>query len=140
MLLMKAAFQQNLEIIRQVFLLWSQMGFVREQERINFLMIYIAETQDIPAPELTKMLEESKIIGDEAMPTLAQRLREEGHLLGKQEDLIMLLATRFQLTAVEQQFIKEIKEADKLTSALKMVVTAETKEKVLGILKNGSPS
>jgi len=107
---MKAAFQQNIETIRQVFRLWSQMGFVQEQERINFLMIYIAETQDIPAPELTKMLEESKIIGEETMPTLAQRLREEGkeqgmqqgmlqgmlqgHLLGKQEDLIMLLWPR----------------------------------------------
>lgn len=28
MLLMKAAFQQNLEIIRHVFQLWGQMGFV----------------------------------------------------------------------------------------------------------------
>ncbi len=156
MLLMKAAFQQNIEIIRQVFRLWSQMGFVQEHERINFLMIYIAETQDIPAPELTKMLEESKINGDEAMPTLAQRFREEGkeqgmqqgirqgiekgHLLGKQEALTMLLAARFQLTEVEHQLIREIKEADKLNTALTMVITAETKEKVLGILKNGSPS
>jgi len=165
MLLMKAAFQQNIEIIRQVFRLWSQMGFVQEHERINFLMIYIAETQDIPAPELTKiLLEESKIIGEETMPTLAQRLREEGkeqgmlqgmqqgmqqgirqgiekgHLLGKQEALIMLLAARFQLTDAEKKLIGEIKEADKLNTALQMVITAETKEKVLGILKNGSPS
>jgi predicted transposase/invertase (TIGR01784 family) len=140
MLLMKAAFQQNIEIIRQVFRLWGQMGFVREKERINFLMIYIAETQDIPAPELTKMLEESKIKGEVAMPTLAQRLRDEGHLLGKQEDLIMLLAARFQLSEIEKQLIKEINEADKLNTALKMVITAETKENVLGILRNGSPS
>ncbi|MCI0613284.1 hypothetical protein L0244_09860 [bacterium] len=148
MLLMKAAFQQNLEIIRQVFQLWSQMGFVREQERINFLMIFIAETQDIPPQELAKILEETKIAGEVAMPTLAQRLRDEGkeqgmqqgHLLGKQEDLIMLLTTRFQLSEIEKQLIKEINEADKLNTALKMVITAETKEKVLGILKNGSPS
>jgi len=146
MLLMKAAYQQNVESIRQVFQLWHQMGFVREQERINFLMIYIAETQDVPVPELKKMLEESKIIGEETMPTLAQRLRDEGkeqgmlqgHLLGKQEDLIMLLATRFQVTEAEKQFIGTVKEADKLNDALKMVVTADTKEKVLGVLKNGS--
>jgi len=49
MLLMKAAFHQNLEIIRQVFQLWNQMGFVTETDRINFLMIYIAETHDVPA-------------------------------------------------------------------------------------------
>jgi predicted transposase/invertase (TIGR01784 family) len=144
MLLMKAAFQQNIEIIRQVFRLWGQMGFVREKERINFLMIYIVETQDIPVPELTKMLEETKIKGEVAMPTLAQRLREEGkaqgHLQGKQEDLIMLLATRFQLSEIEKQLIKQINEADKLNTALKMVITAETKENVLGILRNGSPS
>jgi predicted transposase/invertase (TIGR01784 family) len=144
MLLMKAAFQQNVEIIRQVFRLWNQMGFVHEKERINFLMIYIVETQDIPAQELTKMLEETQIAGEVTMPTLAQRLREEGktqgHLLGKQEDLIMLLTTRFRLTEAEKQLIGQIKEADKLNTALKMVITAETKEKVLGILRNGSPS
>jgi len=109
-------------------------------------MIYIAETQDVPAPELTKMLEESKIIGEETMSTLAQRWRDEGkeqwmqhgHLLGKQEDLIMLLAARFLLTEAEKQLIGTIQEADKLNTALKMVVTADTKEKVLGVLKNGS--
>jgi predicted transposase/invertase (TIGR01784 family) len=152
MLLMKAAFQQNLEILRQVFQLWGQMGFVHEKERISFLMIYIVETQDIPAQELTKMLEETQIAGEVTMPTLAQRLRDEGkeqgmhqgmqqgHLLGKQEDLIMLLATRFQLTELEQQLIREIKDADKLNIALKMVITAETKENVLGVLRNGAPS
>jgi hypothetical protein len=56
------------------------------------------------------------------------------------EDLIMLLATRFQLSEIEKQLIKEINEADKLNTALKMVITAETKENVLGILRNGSPS
>jgi hypothetical protein len=154
MLLMKAAFQQNLEIIRQVFHLWSQMGFIHEKERINFLMIYLAETQDIPAEELTKMLEETKIKGEVAMPTLAQRLREEGkeqgiqqgiqqgmekgHLLGKQEALILLLANRFQLTEAEKQLVSKTIEADKLDTALKMIITAEAKEKVLDILKNGS--
>jgi hypothetical protein len=56
------------------------------------------------------------------------------------EDLIMLLATRFQLSEIEKQLIKEINEADKLNMALKMVITAETKENTLGVLRNGSPS
>lgn len=72
------------------------------------------------------------------MPTLAQRLREEGLLLGKQEDLLMLLGTRFPLTEAEKQRIKEVTEADKLNNALKMVVAAETKENILFVLKNGS--
>ncbi|MEK7728845.1 MAG: Rpn family recombination-promoting nuclease/putative transposase [candidate division KSB1 bacterium] len=150
LLLMKAAFQQNVEIIRQVFQLWNQMGFVAETDRINFLMIYIVETHDIPAPELTKMLEESQIIGEETMPTLAQRWREEGkeqgmqqgmqlgHLLGKQEALIMLLVNRFQMTEAEKQFIAAVNEADKLNAALQLVITADSKEKVLSVLKNGS--
>ncbi len=137
-LLMRAAFQQNLEIVRQVFRLWSQIGFASERERINFLMVYIAETQDIPTPDLAKMLEESQIKGVETMPTLAQRLRAEGQLLDKQEVLIMLLDTRFPLTETEKQRIKEITEADKLNIALKMVVTAETKENILRVLKNAS--
>ncbi len=170
LLLMKAAFQQNVEIIRQVFQLWNQMGFVAETDRINFLMIYIAETHDVPAPKLTRMLEESKIEGENPMSTLAQRLREEGkeqgvqlgvqqgmqqgvqqgmqlgvqqgmqlgHLLGKQEALIMLLANRFQMTESEKQFIAAVKEADKLNAALQLVITADSKEKVLSVLKNGS--
>jgi len=84
------------------------------------------------------------------MPTLAQRLREEGkeqgvqqgmqlgHLLGKQEALIMLLANRFQMTETEKQLIAAVKEADKLNAALQMVVTADSKEKVLSLLKNGA--
>ncbi len=156
MLLMKAAYQQKVEIIRQVFQLWNQMGFVHERERISFLMIYIVETQDIPAPELTKMLEESKIIGEEIMPTLAQRWREEGkeqgmqqgmqkgislgQLLGKQEALIMLLANRFQLTASDKKLVSETQQPDKLDKALKLAITAKTKEKVLGVLRNGTPS
>ena len=65
---------------------------------------------------------------------------QHGHLLGKQEDLIMLLAARFQLSEIEKQLIKEINEADKLNMALKMVISAETKENVLDILRNGQPS
>jgi hypothetical protein len=103
MLLMKAAFSKDLQLIRQVFQLWHQMGFIHEKERITFLLIYVTATQDIPATQLEKMLEESKLKGEEVMPTLAQRWKEEGlqqgieqgiergYLLDRQEVLIMLL-------------------------------------------------
>lgn len=84
------------------------------------------------------------------MPSLAQRLREEGkeqgmqqgmqqgHLLGKQEALILLLSNRFQVTEMEKQLIAGVKDKEKLNTALQMVITVDAKEKVLSVLKNGS--
>jgi predicted transposase/invertase (TIGR01784 family) len=131
MLLMKAAFQKDLQFIRQMFQLWHQMGVVLEKESITFLLIYAVQTQDIPPVHLQEMLEESKLKGDEIMPTLAQRWREEGYLLDKQEVLIMLLDTRFRVGDDEKHLIREVKEADKLDAALRLVVTAQTKEEIL---------
>lgn len=135
MLLMKAAFHRDLERIRQIFQLWHQSGFVLEKDLIIFLLIYAAETQDISLTQLKEMLEESKLKGEEIMPTLAQRSREEGmqqgYLLDKQEVLIMLLDTRFRVGDDEKHLIREIKEADKLDAALRLVVTAQTKEEIL---------
>ncbi|MCI0694619.1 Rpn family recombination-promoting nuclease/putative transposase [candidate division KSB1 bacterium] len=147
MLLMKAAFRKDLDIIRQVFQLWHQMGFIHEKERITFLLIYVTATQDIPAPQLEKLLEESNLKGEEVMPTLAQRWIDEGmekgmekgiekgYLLDRQEVLIMLLSTRFHLNEDEKQFIREVNDIEKLTAALKMVATAKTKEEVLESLQ-----
>ena len=131
MLLMKAAFRKDLQLIRQVFQLWHQMGFIHEKERVNFLLIYVMETQDTPITQLEKILEETKLKGETVMPTIAQRLREEGYLLDRQEVLTMLLSTRFQLNESEKQLIREVNELAKLTAALKLVVTAQTKEEVL---------
>jgi predicted transposase YdaD len=131
MLLMKAAFHRDLERIRQVFRLWHQIGFVLEKDLIIFLLIYAAETQDVSLTQLQEMMEESKLKGENVMPTLAQRLREEGFLLDKQEVLIMQLDTRFRLGENEKLLIREVKEADKLDAALRLVVTAQTKEEIL---------
>lgn len=76
--LMKASARQNIELIRKMFQLWNKMGFVGEKEIIKFLMVYVSETQEINYSKLNKILEESQIPGEEIMPTLAQRLREEG--------------------------------------------------------------
>jgi hypothetical protein len=65
------------------------------------------------------------------MPTLAQRLREEG----MQQALIMQLSTRFHLNEGEKQFIGAVTELEKLAAALKLVVTAQTKDEVLQSLK-----
>ncbi|GEM_PF-3228246 len=106
-----------------------------EKERISFLLIYMIETQDTSITQLEKMLEETKLKGEIAMPTLAQRLREEGALANSQEVLTMLLSSRFRLNEDEKQLIREIDEPDKLAAALKLVVTARTKEEVLESLQ-----
>jgi hypothetical protein len=131
MLLMKAAFHRDLERIRQVFQLWHQIGFVLEKDLTIFLLIYAAETQDVSLTQLQELMEESKLKGENIMPTLAQRLREEGFLLDKQEVLIMQLDTRFSLGENEKHLIREINEADKLDAALRLVVTAQSKEEIL---------
>jgi predicted transposase/invertase (TIGR01784 family) len=43
-----------------------------------FFLAYLSETKDIDPEKLKKILEESKINGGDIMPTLAQRLRDEG--------------------------------------------------------------
>jgi hypothetical protein len=107
----------------------------------------VTATQDVPASQLEKLLDESKLKGEEVMPTLAQRWIDEGmekgiekgiekgYLLDRQEVLIMLLSTRFHLNEDEKQFIHEVNDIEKLAAALKMVVTAQTKEEVLESLQ-----
>lgn len=70
------------------------------------------------------------------MPTIAQRWREEGMVLGEQNSLITLLSTRFRITEADKKFIKSVNDLDKLESALKMILTAESKGAVLEYLKN----
>lgn len=149
MMLMKAAYSKDLELIRQMFRLWRQLGFIKEEKRVILLLIYMTATQDVPVTQLEKMLEESELKGEKIMPTLAQRWIEQGmekgmekglekgYLLDRQEVLIMLLSTRFQLNEGEKQIIRGITEIEKLTAALKSVVAAQTKEEVLSTLQNG---
>jgi len=77
------------------------------------------------------------------MPTLAQRWIDEGKLKGKEEGmqqgmqqaLLTLLVTRFQLDEAEKQFISAVNELEKLSAALKLTVTAQTKDEVLKSLQ-----
>lgn len=77
------------------------------------------------------------------MLTLAQRWKQEGveegiekgFILDKQEVLIMLLSARFGLEEDEKAFIQTITSIDKLNTALKMVLTADSKMAILDHLK-----
>jgi predicted transposase/invertase (TIGR01784 family) len=57
---------------------WHEKGFTGEKDKILFFLTYISETKDIDPEELKKILEDTKIRGGDFMPTLAQRLRDEG--------------------------------------------------------------
>ncbi|RMI24677.1 MAG: Rpn family recombination-promoting nuclease/putative transposase, partial [Calditrichaeota bacterium] len=81
-LLMMAASRRDLEIVRRVLQLWQEMGIIKEKELFTFIMIYIVETQDVSLSKIEKILEETHIKGEDIMPTLAQRLREEGYKAG----------------------------------------------------------
>ena len=76
--LMKSAFNEDFESIREIFKFWHDSGFNRERENMLFFLAYLSETKDIDPGKLKKILEESKINGGDIMPTLAQRLRDEG--------------------------------------------------------------
>ncbi|MCK6623129.1 MAG: Rpn family recombination-promoting nuclease/putative transposase [Calditrichaceae bacterium] len=162
LLLMKGAYRKDLETIRQVVRLWNKMGLIEKKDQVNFLLIYIAETQDIPAKQLLKILEESELKGEDIMPTLAQRWKQEGieegikkgieqgieqgiekgiekgFILDKQDVLIMLLLTRFGLEEEEKAVIRSIESVDKLNTALKMVLTAETGTEIIDYLNSES--
>jgi predicted transposase/invertase (TIGR01784 family) len=81
--LMKSAFNEDVDTIRGIFEFWHEKGFTGELEKVLFFLAYICETSDISQDKLKKILEESKIEGGKIMPTLAQRLREEGRKEGE---------------------------------------------------------
>ncbi|MCP4668136.1 MAG: Rpn family recombination-promoting nuclease/putative transposase, partial [Deltaproteobacteria bacterium] len=82
--LMKSASNDDLESILQIFKFWHEKGFVKDKDNMLFFMEYISETKDIDQERLENILEETKIEGGDLMPTLAQRLRDEGRQEGIQ--------------------------------------------------------
>ena len=52
-----------------------------------FFLTYISETKDIEQKEVQEMLEKVTIEGGDFMPTLAQRLRDEGRQEGRTEGI-----------------------------------------------------
>jgi len=78
MVLMKLAYKNDLESIREIFQFWDERGFPNNNDLLHLFMRYICSTQDVMPDKLEKILEESKINGGEIMPTLAQRWKNEG--------------------------------------------------------------
>ncbi|MCP5102130.1 MAG: Rpn family recombination-promoting nuclease/putative transposase [bacterium] len=82
LVLMKSAYNEDIETIEAIFKLWHEKGFTEEKNKILFFLMYITEIRDMPLDKLQEKLKESKIEGGDLMPSLAQRLREEGERVG----------------------------------------------------------
>jgi hypothetical protein len=78
LVLMKNAFNENMEVVHEILKLWVDKGFITETERVTALLLYITEIRNVDADDLKNILEEHKINGGEFMPSLAQRFRDEG--------------------------------------------------------------
>ena len=77
LLLMKSVFSKDIKGVERVLDLWSKMGFKDEKLIITFLY-YITATKDMEPEELSKLIKEKNIGGDEIMRTLGMRWYEEG--------------------------------------------------------------
>jgi predicted transposase/invertase (TIGR01784 family) len=78
LVLMKGAYNEDMETVKAIFKLWHEKGFISNKDKVLFFLIYVAYIRDIPLEQLKKTLEESKIEGGDIMPSLAQRLIEQG--------------------------------------------------------------
>ncbi len=85
LVLMKSAYNEDMETIEAIFRLWHEKGFTEEKNKIRLFLTYITEIRDMPLDKLQKKLKESKIEGGDLMPSLAQRLREEGREQGREQ-------------------------------------------------------
>jgi len=127
LLLMKSAFKEDIQAIRNVFDFWVDKGFIKNTEQLLMFFVYITATKEIEQDKLEKLLEEAKIERSEVMPTLAQRWIEQGiekgiekgRLEGEKEKSIVIarnllkkgMDTQFiiEITGLSQQDIKKLK-------------------------------
>ncbi|MGE5339958.1 MAG: Rpn family recombination-promoting nuclease/putative transposase, partial [Candidatus Omnitrophota bacterium] len=111
LVLMKCAFNNDLESIKEIFKFWQRKGFIKETGKIIFFLRYISATQDIEPGKLITMLEESQIDGGDIMQTLAQRWIEDGKKEGKKEGIeigIMKTAKELLKRGFDIETIKEV--------------------------------
>lgn len=78
LVLMKSAYNKDMETIKAIFKLWHEKGFTKNIEMVTFFLRYVFYIRDIPLEQLKKTLQECKIEGGDIMPSLAQRLMDEG--------------------------------------------------------------
>ncbi len=84
LMLMKSAFNSDIDSIINIFNFWKEKGFINDRENFRFFFTYIVATKEVKKEKLLKILEENKLGGEE-MPTLAREWIEEGKQIGLME-------------------------------------------------------
>ena len=100
LLLMKSAYNEDMEAVKAIFKLWHEKGFISNKEKVIFFLIYISYIRDIPLEQLGKTLEECKIKGGDLMPTLGSQLKKEGKKEEKLETAKRMLLNDFSVEQV----------------------------------------
>jgi predicted transposase/invertase (TIGR01784 family) len=100
LLLMKSAYNEDMEAVKAIFKLWHEKGFISNKEKVIFFLIYVAYIRDIPLEQLGKTLEECKIEGGDMMQTLARQLKKEGKKEEKIETAKRMLLNDFSMEQV----------------------------------------
>ena len=134
------------EGLLKVFQWLSHLGVATDT--LNFILDYITYSVDISLEEIDRIAKEG---GIENMPSLAERLLEEGEQRGikkgeqlgkskgklesKQEVLIKQIQLKHGITEKEKDFIRTVTDLDKLDLAIEKILTNISKEELLSILK-----
>jgi predicted transposase/invertase (TIGR01784 family) len=100
LVLMKSAYNEDMEAVKAIFKLWHEKGFISNKEKVIFFLIYVAYIRDIPLEQLGKTLEECKIEGGDMMQTLARQLKKEGKKEEKIETAKRMLLNEFSVEQV----------------------------------------
>ncbi|MFC2141281.1 Rpn family recombination-promoting nuclease/putative transposase [Acidobacteriota bacterium] len=86
LVLMKSAYNDDMETVKAIFKLWHEKGFTKNKEMMIFFLMYVSYIRDIPLDQLEKTLEKCNIEGGDIMASLAQRLLDEGKEKGIKEE------------------------------------------------------
>ena len=60
---------------------------------------------------------------------------QRGHILGKQDVLMMLLSGQFEVNEEHKQLIRHVEDASRLDAALKRLITAKSKQEIIEVLR-----
>jgi len=134
LMLMKHIFHLEHEMISKIFALWRDMEYINERDLIIFELMYISNVKDFPVTQLDEDIKQAMLDKEQIMPTLAERLEKQGAIKKQKTTLIKLLELKYGLTAEEINLINSTDNAKKLDKAVELVVTADTKDAVLGAL------
>lgn len=84
LLLLKAAFNQNIHSVENAFKLWGEHGLAEQPEQIVYFLRYVSATKKTPMKNVGELLEKHKIKSKQIMETLADVLKAEGREEGRE--------------------------------------------------------